>query len=229
MQRRGALALLIGALQLGMVFAASAQATPQELRGTATSVVDGRVLYTELHRWQGDRHRAEYHAPDGTLLVVNELDYSPGRAQPAFVQTTLATGEQHGARWQGETLTLFYGDQTSKVDYREPLVISSGFNNFVLGHWDELLRGEQRVVDFAVPEHLRIVRLKIGRIAPDQTTIGDTQPEWTFFRVQAANRVIAWFVPPVDLAYDAERHLRVYRGTSNVEIDGETPAVEIRY
>lgn len=101
-----AVALLAAGLAIGASLA-TAQAVPHELRGTATSVADGRVLYTELHRWQGDFHRAEYRAPDGTLLAVNELDYSPGRAQPAFEQTTLATGEKQGARWQGETLTLF--------------------------------------------------------------------------------------------------------------------------
>jgi hypothetical protein len=214
--------------------AVAAQASPHEphgqheLSGTAVSTSDGRVLYTEFHRWQGDWHLAEYRAPDGTLLATNELDYSPGAAQPAFVQTNKQTGVTQGARWRGDELTLFNGDRSETVDYRKPLVISSGFNNYVLAHWDDLQRAEH-VVDFAVTERLLVVRLQIRRITQAETEILDPQPGWVYFRVEAANTVLGWFVPAVDLAYSAERQLRVYRGTSNVEIAGETPAVEIRY
>lgn len=228
----------LAAAMISTLLAIAAQAAPykasdksndlHELRGTAISARDGRVLYTELHRWQGDWHLAEYRAPDGTLLATNELDYSPGAAQPAFVQTNKQTGATQGARWRGDELTLFNGDKSETVAYREPLVISSGFNNYVLAHWDDLQRAEH-VVDFAVTERLLVVRLRIRRIDRADTGIAEAQPAWIYYRVEAANKILSWFVPPVDLAYDADRQLRVYRGTSNVDIAGETPAVEIRY
>ena len=200
-----------------------------ELRGTAVSVDDGRVLYTEYHQWRDQWHRAEYRAPDGKLLATNEIDYSPGRSQPAFVQTNTVTGDQLGARWNGDTLTLFHGKKSEVVEYREPLVISSGFNNFVLDHWDDLFNNHVWTVEFAVPARLMIVNLKVKRIAAETSHIPDRNPDWIYLRVQAANPILAWFVAPVDLAYSADRLLRVYHGTSNVEIAGKTPAVEIRY
>lgn len=206
-----------------------ALATTQELRGTAVSVDDGRVLYTEYHRWHDDWHRVEYHAPDGTLLTVNELDYSPGRSQPAFIQTDQVTGATEGARWDGAKLTLFHGSRSKVIAYREPLVISSGFNNFVLEHWDDLLANRVWTVDFAVPQYLRIVGLKVRRIAPEQSRIPGRDPGWIYLRVQAANPILGWFVSPVDLAYSPDRFLRVYRGSSNLEISGHIPSVEIRY
>lgn len=202
---------------------------PQELRGTAVAVADGRVLYTEHHRWRDAWHRAEYRAPDGTLLAVNELDYSAGPAQPAYTQVDMGNGDRKGARWDGHQLTLFHGDRSKVMRYREPLVISSGFHNFLLERWDALAAGKKLVVDFAVPEHLSVVRLNVQRIKAEQSDIPDRNPGWIYFRVKAANPVLGWFVDPVDLAYDGNRHLRVYRGTSDIEVAGKTPAVEIRY
>lgn len=220
--------MLSALLAIAAQAASNAPSELHELRGTAISARDGSVLYTELHRRQGDWHLAEYRAPDGTLLATNELDYSPGSAQPAFVQTNKQTGATQGARWRGDELTLFNGDKSETVAYREPLVISSGFNNYMLAHWDDLQRAEH-VVDFAVTERLLVVRLRIRRIDHADTSILNAQPAWIYYRVEAANKILAWFVPPVDLAYSTDRQLRVYRGTSNVEIAGETPAVEIRY
>lgn len=204
-------------------------AEPQELRGTAVSVDDGRVLYTEYHRWQDAWHRAEYRAPDGTLLAVNELDYSSGRSQPAFMQTDKITGATEGARWDGTVLTLFRGSRSKVMAYREPLVISSGFNNFILEHWGDLIANRVWAVDFAVPQHLLIVGLKVRRITVDESYILNPNPDWIYLRVLAANPILSWFVDPVDLAYSPDRLLRVYRGSSNLEIDGRMPVVEIRY
>lgn len=214
---------------LSAMVAQATVAEPQELRGTAVSVDDGRVLYTEYHRWHDAWHRAEYRAPDGTLLAVNELDYSPGRSQPAFIQTDKINGATEGARWDGDKLTLFHGSRSKVMAYREPLVISSGFNNFVLEHWDDLIANRVWAVDFAVPQHLMIVGLKVRRIAADESHIPHRHPDWIYLRVQAANPILSWFVDPVDLAYSADRFLRVYRGSSNLEIAGRTPTVEIRY
>jgi len=216
---------LVLLLSVSSVHAASIS----ELRGTAVSVDDGRVLYTEYHQWRDQWHRAEYRGPDGQLLATNEIDYSPGRSQPAFVQTNTVTGEQQGARWSGDILTLFHGKKSEVVEYREPLVISSGFNNFVLEHWDDLFNNRVMTVEFAVPMRLLIVNLKIKRIAPETSHIPDRNPDWIYLRAQAANPILSWFVAPVDLAYSEDRALRVYHGTSNVEIAGKTPAVEIRY
>jgi hypothetical protein len=217
---------LLTLLFCGAAFAAGSMT---ELRGTAVSVDDGRVLYTEYHQWRDAWHRTEYRAPDGRLLAVNELDYSPGRAQPAFVQTDEITGDTEGARWDGSQLTLFHGSRNKVVDYDEPLVISSGFTYFVLDHWDDLLANHTWMVDFAVPQRLTIVRLKVRRIDAGQSGIADRRPGWIYLRVQAANPILNWFVDPVDLAYSPDRLLRIYRGSSNLEIAGRMPAVEIRY
>lgn len=214
---------------LTLLLSSAVIANSGELRGTAVSLDDGRVLYTEYHRWHDTWHRAEYRTPDGRLLAVSELDYSPGRAQPAFTQTDEISGDTKGARWSGDRLTLFHGQRSKVMDYREPLVIGSGFNNFVREHWNELIGGQRFTVNFAVPERLMIVRLTVQRIAADKSDIPDRNSDWVYFRVRATNPILAWFVDPVDLAYDAERHLRVYRGSSNIDIAGHMPAVEIRY
>lgn len=200
-----------------------------ELRGTAVSIDDGQVLYTEYHQWRGAWHRAEYRASDGKLLAVNELDYSPGKSQPAFVQTDEITGARRGARWAGDTLTLFHDGRSEVVDYREPLVISSGFNNFVLEHWNDLIDNTALTVEFAVPERLMLVNLKVQRIEPLQSHIAERHADWIYLRVKPASIILNWLVKPVDLAYNPDRRLRIYRGSSNLEIAGKVPQVEIRY
>lgn len=200
-----------------------------ELRGTAVSIDDGRVLYTEYHQWHDAWHRSEYRAPNGVLLAVNELDYSPGKSQPAFVQTDEVNGTKRGARWDGSTLTLFHDNRSEVVDYREPLVISSGFNNFVLEHWSALVGNDTLTVEFAVPERLMLVNLNVQRIEPARSHIADRNADWIYLRVKPTNTVLSWFIKPVDLAYSADRRLRIYRGSSNLELAGKIPQVEIRY
>jgi hypothetical protein len=201
--------------------------------GSAYSVDDGRLLFTETHRWSGAQHTVEYFRPGGDLIAVNQLDSSTSFVSPSYKQNYPGDGFSEGARWQGSELILFSADKQRAVEFKPPLVLSSGFYHFILDHWRELHQGQVLVFDFAVPSQLTTVRLRMHALSNGATAMGkDAQgdPGWFYVRVEAANRLLSWLIKPLTVALDDQRRLMLYRGISNVRDDeGHQPQVLIRY
>lgn len=201
--------------------------------GRACSVDDGRLLFTETHRWTDAQHTVEYFRPDGDLIAVNHLDLSGSSISPSYKQDYPGDGFSEGARWQGSELILFSADKQRAVDFEPPLVLSSGFYHFILDHWRELHEGRVLVFDFAVPSRLATVRLRMYALPDGAAAMGaapESDPGWFYVRVEAANKLLSWLVKPLTVALDDQQRLMLYRGIANVrDDDGHQPQVLISY
>lgn len=225
--------LLLTALWLGL--SALAVADSGNAEGFAYSEDGKKLLYTEVHHWQGVLHTVEYFRPDGKLVSVNELDSSSSFISPVYKQyypqARFADGKfAEGAQWRDEKLVLFSGDKEKVVEFQPPLVLSSGFYHFILDHWRELQAGQSLSFDFAVPSRFSTVRLRMHALADGGSAVVDGDPNWFYVRVEVANSLLRWLVKPLTVALDDKQRLMFYHGISNVRDDrGDTPQVLIRY
>jgi hypothetical protein len=205
---------------------------------------DGNLLYVEHHRLDGTRHEIEYRDADGELFATNSLDYRYGDTHPAYRQHLFAGREpeaggsqyrtqrqrqrQEGARWQQGALVLFHSEgdreREKRVDVRQPLVLSSGFDRFVRGHWEALQRGDQLRFHFGVPARLSVVELRLLPVPSDEVPAGGLA-----LRAEAASRLLRLVSSPIELLYDGDRRLLRYRGVSNLPFGESAPWVEITY
>lgn len=209
---------------------AAAEAGESVAVGHAYGVENGQLLYTETHRWNDRHHSVQYFYPDGELFAVGELDFSHSFISPSYTQSYPKSGQREGARWDGDKLILFNSRREQPMRYEQPLVISAGFFHFIRGHWDELLEGKSVAFEFAVPDRMTIVTLRLRHIPGTESAITDGDPQWTYFRVEAVSRMVRWMSTPLEVAFDGERRLMALRGTSNVKIEkGATPVVMVHY
>lgn len=208
--------------------------------GTAYAIDGGAPLYTETHRWSGVHHTVEYFRPDGGLMAVSELDFSASFVRPAYTQSYSAAAFAapaaefaEGARWQGDELVLFSADKQKAVDYKPPLVVSSGFYHFILEHWRELHEGQSIAFDFALPDRFSTLRLRMRPLSNGVAAMGahaDADPGWFYVRVEPASKLLSWVVKPLTVALDDQQRLMLYRGIANVrDARGDTPQVLVRY
>lgn len=198
--------------------------------GRAYSASDGQLLYTEEHRWDEQHHSVKYLYPDGQVFATCETDFSHSFISPAYTQTYLDTDRHEGARWSGDTLTLFNGNRERAMRFQQPLVIGAGFFHFLRAHWDELLSGNTVAFEFAVPDRMSIVDLRLARVSATDSGIDDGDPDWFYFRVEATSRMLRWLTAPLNVAFDDQRRLMVLRGTSNVKLGrGAAPQVVVHY
>lgn len=196
----------------------------EAVQGVARLVDSGEEVYVEQHFIDSRSHRIEYRDAAGQLIAENLLDYSRSSAAPDFRQRDLRFGTVLGGRWNAGAYELFDSDDARPVEPDAPLVASSGFDRFVRENWDSLAAGERIDIDFAVPARLDTLRLRIERAA---SIDGDG---FTWFRITAASGLLRLILDPIELAYDGDRRLRVYRGLSNLDsADRKSQHVEIRY
>ena len=208
----------------------AAQADESVAVGRAYGVDNGALLYTESHRWDDQHHSVQYFYPDGELFAISELDFSHSFISPAYTQSYPQSGRWEGARWDGDKLILFNARREQSMRYEQPLVISAGFFHFIRAHWDELLEGKTVTFEFAVPDRMTIVTLRARHLPATESAITDGDPQWTYFRVEAVNRMVRWLSTPLEVAFDSQRRLMVLRGTSIVKLEkGATPVVIVHY
>ncbi|HUH38059.1 MAG TPA: hypothetical protein VL027_08950 [Spongiibacteraceae bacterium] len=220
----GAGSLLLARLVLFCLPAANVMAV--DAVGVARDVSGGEVLYREQHQVGPDSRHIEYRDAQGRLIATNSLDYSYSTTSPAYTQKDLRNDLTQGARWEGGALVLFSGGQAAQVGFTAPLVISSGFDGFVRENWAALVSGQRRVFDFALPDRLTTVRMRIEREAAPS---GEHGGRYTFV-TQPDNFLVRWLGAPIELVYDDERRLLRYRGVSNLlNSQGQGQRVVIDY
>jgi hypothetical protein len=213
-------------LATAVVSARAQPVTTQIVEGIALRLPGRSELYRERHEIGALSHRIEYRAPDGTLIARNSLDYRCSEGAPAFEQHDLRSGSRIGARWQDGAYLLLRGDESRALQPAATLVASSGFDRFVRANWDTLAAGGSIDLDFALPARLQTLRLRMARIEAPEALSGAV----LWLRVVPAQPVLRAFVDPIELAYDRERQLALYRGLSNLaDTNGKALAVEIRY
>ena len=219
--------LLAALLLVATVAGARAQpVAPQAVEGIALALPGRGEAYVERHAIGALDHRIDYRAPDGTPIARLTLDYRCSDNAPAFEQHDLRNGARIGARWQDGAYLLQHGDETRALAPSVSLVASSGFDRFVRGHWDALAAGRSIDLDFALPARLQTLRLRIARVEAPEALPGAT----LWLRIVAAQPLLRAFVEPIELAYDGDWALLLYRGLSNLPgADGKAQSVEIRY
>jgi hypothetical protein len=219
-----------GLLVAGCLAAATAGAHATErIEGTALRLPERTPVYREVHLRDALHHRVDYHSASGELIAELVLDYRCDAIAPDFLQRDTRTGQQFGARWEDGRYLLLRNQDSRYITPTESLVASSGFDRFVSANWSRLLADNVLEFEFAIPANLRTLRMRILRSTGG--TQGQTSAQvHSWFRVEPALPLLRGFVDPIELGYDAEGRLLVYRGRSNlVDANGATLDVEIHY
>jgi hypothetical protein len=194
------------------------------IEGIAYRLPERTEVYRELHRRVDFDHLVEYRSPAGDRFADLALDYRCSATAPSHEQRDERTGKTIGARWESGTYLLWRGDERRSVPAGPELVASSGFDRFIARNWSALHGGETLVLEFALPAHLRTLRMRVSR-----TNTGDDTGV-LHLRVEPAQSLLRRFVAPIELVYDSQRRLQVFRGRSNLtDEDGAPLDVEIHY
>lgn len=183
----------------------------------------------------------------GTLIAQKENRYgashltsSQAAEQPTFHLKDFRTGYEERVDWKNNELEMSVRDTdvwTKKITSApEGTVIDAGFDEFVRRHWDDLLKGEQKPFQFAVPSRFGFVAFKIERTFPDRDPQTDPyyQRQTVSLSMTLASRWLAWLLDPITLTYDrSTKRLLRYEGLSNIRDtrDGadKNYDVDIRY
>lgn len=185
----------------------------------------GQVLYCEFH-WKsedGTQGRVIYKNPQGKTIVEKDLIWRADAARPHVKQFDLRSGELIEVQG-GDSWLLRYQKKHAapseevRLSDNQVGVVDAGFDHKIRQHWDALLRGEKRVVNFAAPALQRSVALRILREDASRCAHAGDSDNHCFW-VEANNGLVRMFVDPLRLSYDAERRLRVYEGVVNVRDD----------
>lgn len=183
----------------------------------------------------------------GTLIAQKENHYgadhltsSQAAEQPTFHLKDFRTGYEERVDWKNNELEMSVRDTdvwTKKItSATNDTVIDAGFDEFVRRHWDDLLKGEQKPFQFAVPSRFGFVEFKIERTFPDRNPQTDPyyQRQTVSLSMTLASRWLAWLLDPITLTYDrSTKRLLRYEGLSNIRDtrDGadKNYDVDIRY
>lgn len=198
--------------------------------GYAFDLDDDRYLYTEVHvqNWRDGRWSSgsiAYYAPDGTELGRKTLDFAADPYIPLYDYALPAQQYAEGitaidAKRVTLTKTSDGKSKTETIERREPITGDSGFHNFLLAHFDELLAGKTVTFTFIAAGNLDSYKFRARRI---EDTRFEDRPALRF-KVEA-NSLLRLVAPDLVVTYDPDsRRLLEYRGPSNV-IDPQTGKV----
>ncbi len=210
------------ALWCSLLFCTAASAETLRFRGYAFDLKSDRYLYTEVHEQiiengQWRRGRIRYFDAQGRIIGDKTLDFGAHATIPLYrfelpaeryVEAITAVGggevklhKQADGKSQDKTLKAG-GDSAA----------DSGFHNYLLAHFDELLAGRTVTFQFIVAGNLDAYRFRARRIG-DKTLDGKAALR---IRVEP-DSVLRWLVDPLELGYDPNsKKLLEYRGISNV-------------
>lgn len=224
-QRAAACAFAVLILAGGPVLARTEGGAPQPRIGHAYSLETSELVYREIHdpkaadgRLRSDR--VEYRGPDGELLALKEVDYTPNPVAPAFRMEDQRTGYVEGLAWNdaGQPEVFMREEagtplERATLEATEGLVADAGFDVMVYRQLDRLQAGARPVFPFAVPSRLRTLEFRLRSLGRREV-LG--RPA-TVVRMELANPLLRWLVDPIDVSYNAETGaLLRYEGISNL-------------
>lgn len=204
--------------------------------GKAVDADSGAHLYTENYQLR---------LVDGILrerVVVYTCPDAQGKAfarkvvqvdnpyQPSFELVDQRRGYLEGYDPATATVRFRPGAQaelqSAKVEQEENLVVDSGFDEFVLRHWQELLAGDKLAIAFVVPSQQEALGFKVKHLRSE--TIAGRKAE--VFRL-ALTGLLGLVADGIDVSYDSEnRTLLRFAGLSNLrDGDGDNYTVRIDY
>lgn len=230
------LGLILAALSLNVV---AAPCLPENFEGIEVVGVardpDGTLLYCEWHKPQSETQTlVEYHDAEGKVFASKELLFGDDRSLPQVKQMDKRSGERFEVEKSEDSWNLYYQKhQQSRMEQTQVLqqevdVIDAGFDHKIRASWNALTADEKLRINFAAPALQRVVPLRVTRRTDDKCAF--MQSEWQCIWVEADNRLVRFFVDPLQLTYDDERRLRVFSGVVNIrDPAGDKQAAVIQY
>ena len=201
---------------------------------------DGKkLLYSEEHRYENDyQHEVIYKETDGQVFAEKTVNYNRSFIAPAFQQTNNRNGEYIETRYNDDQLQVFYRENKDEqqvkddIDISDSLVIDAGFDHYIRLHWEELLSGQSKVINYLLPSHQQSIDLRIEAIDCNSVLLNSAAPEKVIcWRVAADSWVFRMLSEPLLLAYEkSSRNLLTFAGRSNIcDSNGDYQDVVIRY
>lgn len=208
---------------------------------------DRQLLYTEQHFYFDDNtHQVKYFDANGTLVAEKQLDYRDSAIRPALEQTNFLLGKTNKVKYQnyfGKKNTIaittlnngvidYQKEITITDDTTQKLVIDAGFNKFIQLHWQDLIDGNSKTMDFLLLNSGRTVNLRIVKSKPNNTAKNDPCDSNNIcFKITASNFVFRTLSSPIFLQYNKNnKSLLQFKGRSNLANEkGNYPEVTIDY
>lgn len=233
-------ARLLSAAALAASLGASSQALAADefvsFTGKAVDADSGAHLYTEnyflkLVDGQLRERVVVYTCPDAKAeafarKTVDVVD----RFKPSFELIDQRRGYVEGFDPTTRKVKFRAGPkaelQEAVVEDSATLVVDSGFDEFVLEHWDALVGGDKMAIDFVVPSQQEALGFKIKHL-DSGTVVG--RPAETF-RL-ALTGLLGLIADGIDVSYDKEnRQLLRFAGLSNLrDAEGDNYTVRIDF
>lgn len=207
--------------------------------GVASDLESDEIYFTEHHEeYLSDTQSTElteieYRNPAGKMIVKKRIDYSRNHFCPDFMQEDVRDGYIEGANVTGEEIELIYRKnkkkniQRKKIKIPSPAVIDGGFNYFLKSHWNELMKGEQIRLNFAVPSQLTYYSFRVFKIREETVN----QKKIIVFKMEPDALLLRMLVAPILLTYNLEtRRLMQYQGITTInDASGKSFKAKIIY
>jgi hypothetical protein len=201
---------------------------------TATA---SELTYTEnFHNDpDGEELTVSYWSEDDQPLAVKRLEFTDGGGIPDLEMIDLRRKRGHRVIRDGNTLDVsifrIEADGSRKqiksysVEVKEPTIVDAGFHRHILKHWDSLVAGKSRRVNFLRVEKGNYIPLVIKKRTCD---IDDGA---VCFRIALNNFLLKNLVPDIKLAYDpVQKRLIRYSGLGPLnKPNGKGMTVQIAY
>lgn len=204
--------------------------------GAAVDADSGAALYTEnyfLHLVDGKlRERIVVYTCPGhpELAFARKQVQVNDPFKPSFELNDQRRGYLEAFEAQGLKIRFRPGkdaeEQVAVAEDSANLVVDSGFDEFVLRHFDELVAGEKLAISFVVPSQLEAMSFKIKYLGAE--TIAGRPAE--VFRL-ALTGLLGLIASGIDVSYDRDnKTLLRFAGLSNLrDADGDNYTVTIDF
>lgn len=195
---------------LGALFA-----EPVPVKATGVDIKTGEKIFTETGRsqYRGGYLRSaeiEFKGNDGKVYTRQKIRVNQFLPAPDYLLEDLRDGHSEGVLHNGTTFEIFFKNNAAapgeKIRLRIPtggipVVTFPGFANFVLQHWDALLRGEAVYFYLIVPTQRDFYRFRLLR----DTSPGLAGGDKVHFRIELQNIVLRLFVDPIRISFDVKK------------------------
>lgn len=204
---------------------------------SATARGQNAVTFTEhFHdNPDGDELTVSYWSADGTPLAAKRLEFTDGGDIPDFELIDYRRNRIQRVIRDGNTLDVSVystdadGARTEiksfSVEIKAETIVDAGFHRHVLKHWDALLAGKSKRVNFLRVEKGNFIPLVIKKRKCD------VQDGSVCFRIALNNFLLKNLVPDIKLAYHPElKRLVRYAGLGPLnKTNGKGMPVTISY
>lgn len=199
----------------------AAHAETVRFYGYAYDLKTGKYLYTEVHkqevegeRWLGGTIR--YYAPDGQKLADKVLDFSANPTIPKYTLEIPKEGYREAiTAVSAKSLTMEKTSngktETATIDIKPGMAADSGFHSTIVAHFEELVAGKTIPFVFAVAGQLDTYRFRVKKTGDAPF---DGKPAIQL--LVEPDSLLRMVADPLRLTYSLDKHLKEYRGISNL-------------